>query len=44
MHIRIEFRGKKATIGVEKRRVARGEKNIIFRRGGGIKYRFWTEI
>ncbi len=36
--------GKKVTMGVEKRHVARGEKNIIFRRGGGNKYRFRTEI
>jgi hypothetical protein len=29
---------------VEKRRVVRGGKNIIFRGGGGNKYRFRTEI
>jgi hypothetical protein len=28
---------------VEKRRVTRGGKNIIFRKGGGNKYRFRTE-
>ncbi len=33
----------KATIIVEKLHVARGGKNIIFRRGGN-KCRFWTEI
>jgi hypothetical protein len=31
-------------MGVEKQRVARGGKNIIFRRRGGNKYRFRTEI
>jgi hypothetical protein len=29
---------------VEKQHVTRGGKNIIFRRGGGEKYLFWTEI
>jgi hypothetical protein len=32
--------GKKATMGVEKRRVSRGGKNIIFRKGGGINIVF----
>ncbi len=32
--------GKKATIGVKKLRVARGGKNIIFRRVGGINIVF----
>ncbi len=36
--------GQKVTIGVLKTCVARGGKNIIFRMGGGNKYRFLTRI
>jgi hypothetical protein len=36
--------GKKAMMGVEKQCVARGGKNIIFRRGGEDKYCFRTKI
>jgi hypothetical protein len=42
MQNREELR-QKATMGVKKRRVARGGK-ISFSERGGNKYRFWTKI